>query len=170
MRKLLLPLALLVLFCACDPASPPSEQPPTANGQVSPPPTQETTTEQSPEEIEAGGQVVSFSEFNSEIADARENGESWTGSPLSIALEFVGAAMESREKAVHAKSLSGGESFNKVLVSVMEDGYLDDSLRGSMTILRMENNNGYWQITSAKKAWRCWEGRGHERYSSEPCN
>lgn len=121
-------------------------------------------------DLEKVGQTMSTTKFNEEIATARESGKEWTGSPITVALKFAGEGLDSRKKSIDIESLSGGEVFNKVVVSITEDGFLDDSIRGAMVILRMEENNGFWSITSAKKVWRCWENRGHTAYNSDPCN
>ncbi len=118
---------------------------------------------------EKSGQVMAFSSFNTELKKAHKDGADWTKSPLLVALQFAGPEMSSRVKTVRAESTSGGESFTKLLVYVEEDGYLDDSVRGRMILLRMESTGQQWQLTKATQVWKCWKNRGHEDYSSTPC-
>lgn len=164
-----------LLFIACEPTGTSSNGANTDTTTTPPTAPQEEKTvpvnvKPSIADLEKVGQTMSVSAFNSDIAKGRESGESWTGSPLTVALKFAGEGFDCQKKSVDVESLSGGEVFDKVLVSITEDGYLDDSLRGSMVILRMEQVNGFWEIKSAKKVWRCWENRGHTAYNSEPCH
>ncbi|MEO0778663.1 MAG: hypothetical protein AAF146_19005 [Bacteroidota bacterium] len=143
---------------------------PLAQSLSSPPAPSSPPPPPSPESLETKGQVMSFTAFNEEVAQAREAGQAWTESPLTVALQFVGAQFDCREKTVAVKSLSGGEVFDKVLVTVTEDGLLDDSVSASKAIIRMERQNGFWRISSARQVWRCWEGRGHVEYSNAACH
>ncbi len=174
--KFFFPIFLLT-FLACETSGTNSGNSKPNAGTDSKPPITNTLGETVPinqkpglADLEKVAQVMSTSNFNEEAAAARENGESWTGSPITVALRFAGEEFDSRTKNIDVESLSGGESFDKVLISITEDGFLDDSIRGSMVILRMESVNGFWNITSAKKVWRCWENRGHVAYNSEPCH
>ena len=127
-----------------------------------------TNTEISPQKLEKLGQVVSCNAINKKIAEAAD--ATWTKSPFQVALKFAGDQMESRKKVIVAESLSGGENFDQLIITVEEDGLLDDSVGGSMLILRMEKKGTTWDVTKASKVWKCWPGRGHVGYSSEPCS
>lgn len=165
-----------LVFSACEPTGSSSNSggtdTDTTTAPVSPEPEKTVPVNVKPNiaDLEKVGQTMSVAAFNDEVAKGRENGAAWTGSPLTVALKFAGEGFDCRKKNVDVESLSGGEVFDKVLVSITEDGFLDDSLRGSMVILRMEQVNGFWKITSAKKVWRCWENRGHTAFNSEPCH
>lgn len=50
-----------------------------------------------------------------------------------------------------------------------EDGYLDDSLRGTRKIVELVRQDGVWQIRSVVVEYRCWPGRGHEIFARRPC-
>lgn len=76
---------------------------------------------------------------------------------------------EMRSRTIEIKADSS-EDASKVTVIVTDDGYMDDSVRGKRTTLRIEMDaNGVWQIKSSAEAWRCWEGRGHTDFSTAPC-
>jgi len=126
-----------------------------------------TTRNISPQELEKLGQVVSTSSINTKMADA--GNATWVSSPFQIALQFAGDQIESRKKVVTAESFSGGENFDKLIVTVEEEGLLDDSVKGTMLILRMEKKGSAWEVTKASRVWRCWPGRGHVSFSSEAC-
>jgi len=120
--------------------------------------------------VEGLGKDLDFSEFNTLILESKKAGEEWVASPLSIMLKFTGAGMDSNVKSIRSKKLSPGESINEVMVTVEEDGLMDDSVSGTMSFLRMKKTDGVWQVYKATQAWKCWKGRGHETYGVEPCN
>ncbi len=120
--------------------------------------------------FEALGKELDFVGFNTKIKTAIETNEEWASSPLSIMLNFTGADMDSNVKSVRSKKLGPGENIQDVMVTVEEDGLMDDSVSGTITILRMKKEEGIWQVYKATQAWKCWKGRGHETYSSVPCN
>ena len=159
MKRLLIVLCFPLMLFSCEEVSEQSVTSPISSTQPS-----------TPLELEKTGQVMAFSSFNTLVRSASEQNAKWTKSPLIVALHFTGSDMTSKNKKVTAESLSGGESFDKVLVSVEEDGLLDDSIRGTITILRLELIDSVWQISKATRLWKCWKDRGHETYSTEPCN
>lgn len=47
----------------------------------------------------------------------------------------------------------------------------DDSLSGYRYDIKLKKDlQEIWQITEAKKSWRCWPDRGHTYFSIEPCS
>lgn len=120
-------------------------------------------------DFESLGKELAFDDFNAKIKKAKANNESWVSSPLSVMLNFTGADVDSNAKSVRSKKLGTGENVQDVMVTVEEDGLMDDSVSGTITILRMKKVEGLWQVYKATEAWKCWKGRGHETYSAEPC-
>lgn len=120
--------------------------------------------------VELLGSELDFSEFNLSIQKANKAGAEWTSSPLSIMLKFTGADVDSNVKSIRSKKLGPGENIENVMVTVEEDGLMDDSVSGTMSILRMKKVEGVWQVYKATRAWKCWKGRGHQTYSGEPCH
>jgi len=121
------------------------------------------------QQIESMGKEMTFADFNEQIKKAKMDKEGWTDSPLSVMLKFTGADVDSNVKSVRSKKLGPGENIQDVMVTVEEDGLMDDSVRGTITMVRMKKTDGLWQVYKATQAWKCWKGRGHETYSSEPC-
>lgn len=71
-----------------------------------------------------------------------------------------------------------GESPSSATVTVIEDGYRDDSLRGQKLVFRFSRQpcatcstgwSGWW-LGSIDVSQRCWEGRGHTDFGKELCN
>jgi len=60
--------------------------------------------------------------------------------------------------------------FADATVTMPDQGYLDDSVRGyQYHVVLAKLPGGHWQLTRATRAWTCWRGRGHEGFSAEPC-
>ena len=168
--KILVISIFFFCLCACDDISTnggsSNIDTTTVKAQVSTTPTKKNADAPiSIEAIEKSGQVVSVTTFNNEIKSAQDS--DWTKSPVLVALKFGGESMDCRKKTIDLESASG-ENFNQLLVTITEDGLLDDSFKGSMLIMRLSNNNGLWQIKKATRAWNCY--RGHKEFNSEPCN
>ncbi|MFT4667079.1 MAG: hypothetical protein ACI8YQ_003112 [Polaribacter sp.] len=130
----------------------------------------ETAATNKDQTFESLGKELAFDEFNSKIKKAKEANEEWVASPLSVMLNFTGADVDSNVKSVRSKKIGPGENIQDVMVTVEEDGIMDDSVSGTITILRMKKVDGTWQVYKATQAWKCWKGRGHETYSALPCN
>ena len=86
----------------------------------------------------------------------------------SGALVFTGP-FEGKSQTVERVNESA-ESDAYVTVTVTEDGYMDDSVRGAVYFLGFRRSgNGFWVLESAGKKIRCWPGRDHEDFGTEPC-
>ncbi|MCX4027363.1 SH3 domain-containing protein [Endozoicomonas sp. SM1973] len=91
-------------------------------------------------------------------------------SAVDFSLEIAGDFEEAKEQLIHQQNDSA-ESADKTTVTVIRDGFLDDSTRGERWDIKlMKQPTGKWQTHSVTVAHRCWPGRGYEFYSKEPCN
>lgn len=106
-------------------------------------------------------------DFNKVTAEAYKNGADWTKSPLQVALRLVGDRHASKERTISIKSLP--ETFRNAHITIIEEGLMDDSIRGIRFELKMYREAGYWVVESAKETFRCWSGRGADDYSDKPC-
>ena len=61
------------------------------------------------------------------------------------------------------------ESFDTTQVTIINKGLLDDSVKAVKYKLTLNKVDSVWVIDSAVKVFKCWKGRGHEDFSSEPC-
>ena len=111
---------------------------------------------------------LDISKFQQLLSKSAEGNEVWTDDPLQIALRLVGP-FEAKIQQITRKHDSA-ESARKAEVIVIEEGYLDDSIRGARYEFVLEKDvKNRWQIISAKKSWRCWPNRGHDDFSQQPC-
>lgn len=102
------------------------------------------------------------------VSSAAEAGESWVYDALQVALSVVGV-FEGRSQSI-TRTYDSADAPRKAEIVVIEDGYLDDSLRGARYQIMLESDaQGVWRPTAVEKAWRCWPGRGHETFGKEPC-
>lgn len=118
--------------------------------------------------VESFIQVDPF-EFNETIIEAAIAGETWPGDQISVAVRFLGG-VEARCISI-TKIDNRGECADTSIVTVIQDGFLDDSMRGQWDMIflyRNENNN--WVIFESRRAWRCWRGDYQiESFGSNMC-
>jgi urease gamma subunit len=56
------------------------------------------------------------------------------------------------------------------LITVIYEGFFDDSVRGSRLRVNVASENGGWVIVGEPiEDFQCWHGRGHEDFSTEFC-
>ena len=111
---------------------------------------------------------VDISKFQQLLSKSAEENEIWTNDPLQIILRFL-PSFEGKIQYITRKHDSA-ESARRAEVIVIEEGYLDDSVRGGRYEFILEKDvNDRWKLLSAKKASRCWPNRGHEDFSKQPC-
>ncbi len=106
--------------------------------------------------------------FNRLTVAAGQKGESWTRSPLLVTLKFLGETCSCSSRRIDLKSTP--ERFADATVTMTDQGYLDDSVRGyQYHVVLAKLPGGPWQLRRATRAWNCWRGRGHEGFSTELC-
>lgn len=114
-------------------------------------------------------QMIDTSDLNLKIITAANNGEEWVKSAAMVGARLAGEFEEARSRKMYWEA-SSGEGFDQFKLTIETDGFLDDSVRGEKVIMEFKReSDGVWKVVSAKKAWRCWAGRGHEDYSAVPC-
>ena len=92
-----------------------------------------------------------------------------SASVMELIAKAVEDFSEMRTRTIEIKAESA-EDDSKLTVVITDDGYLDDSVRGKRTTLVVERGaDGIWNIKSSAEAWRCYEGRGHTDFSTDPC-
>jgi hypothetical protein len=111
---------------------------------------------------------LDISKFQQLLSKSAEKNEIWTNDPLQISLRFL-RLFEGKIQQITRRHNSA-ESARRAEVTVIEEGYLDDAIRGARYEFILEKDVKHrWQLISAKKAWRCWPNRGHDDFSKQPC-
>lgn len=114
-------------------------------------------------------QKVDFSDFNRQIEKAASDGETWVKMPTQVVARIIEPFSEIRSRMIEM-SAPTAESPDSLTVTVIDDGFLDDSVRGEKHLFDLKmNEQGIWKLVSAGKSWRCQEGRGHQDFSTAPC-
>ena len=54
-------------------------------------------------------------------------------------------------------------------ITLIHDNIRDDSIAGMKIIMTANQNNKIWTVRNIARSWKCQKGRGHTKYSSEPC-
>jgi hypothetical protein len=100
---------------------------------------------------------VDPSEFNETIIEAAIAGETWPGDQICVAVKFLGG-VEARFISI-TKVDNRGECADTSIVTVIQDGFLDDSMRGQWDMIFLYlNESSNWIIFESRRAWRCWRG------------
>jgi|GEM_PF-2553478 len=90
----------------------------------------------------------------------------------------VGLPMHSDIETSLEVKYKSGEAPTEAVATVIQDRYLDDSIRGEKFIFTLvkkpcescRNKQSGWWVQSLDVTQRCWEGRGHQEFSKLPCN
>ncbi len=111
---------------------------------------------------------VEFSAFNETLAMAGSKGEPWARDPVDIVRRFVHWG-RGQEAVLLFKG--EGESPSRYEFVAISNGFHDDSVRGERFDITLEaDSRQTWRVTSATTSWRCWPGRGHQSYGTQPCS
>lgn len=122
-------------------------------------------------------------DINGTLERFAEADEDWVLDPVKIALNVVeqgGAAMDERRWLNVEFEGDGSERPDSCTVTVITDGYIDDSMRGEWCRFAMVRDDfDMWKITEFRHAWRCYRGYvdstgvthtpAHERFTSDVC-
>jgi hypothetical protein len=101
-------------------------------------------------------EIVAASLYNNKIEQAVRNGEKWPLSPLKLVITLLNAEAETREISI-LKTADVGENAKHVVVTIIRDGFLDDSVRGDLHRFMLERKDDEtWRVSDVRKSRRCW--------------
>lgn len=104
--------------------------------------------------------------FNQAIKQAYSEGKGWVLSPELYAFYLFNLTeLKSYNIKYRAKSL---ENNKESTLTIVRDGFLDDSVRGDVYSLILFKTGDLWTIKEIKKSNRCWRNRNNE-YHSKHC-
>jgi hypothetical protein len=143
--------------------SPPTSAPasPGALSPSSQPAPPASTTDRPPDIASDASAIAQFNAWAASSGASKEL--------LSLLARAFAKPEEPTDTAIDVK-YTPRESPTKAAVTVTEDGYLDDSVRGRRYELSFERDAGTWVLTAVVTSIRCWPGRGHQDFSPERCN
>ncbi len=166
-------LAILLtslLFFGCEETSKPPPLPP-AKDAVSSGPVVPKNDFTSLNTLLSKAKNLNVDAFNKSIIVADDAKEDWANSPFMIALEYTSDQLESESKKIEVVA-PGPETRDQIIITITEDGLLDDAMKGSLTILKLLQKDNLWQIEKAGQLWECWPDRSKSSkgFSTEPCS
>lgn len=91
------------------------------------------------------------------------------------AVETVADVLDLYLKSVYGETLPEIQTKIKQVgknlyrITLIQDKFPDDSVRGSRTILLIEKLGVLWKVKAIKESFKCWKGRGHTSWSIKPC-
>lgn len=111
--------------------------------------------------------------LNEKIAAAHKESEPWVKDPLQIVLHLEEQGPDAVDERKHLTlQFEGGpgEHPNTATITLLTEGYLDDSVRGEWVQYDMtRGGDGVWSVTQVRRAWRCQRGKNTMNYSQEKC-
>lgn len=90
-------------------------------------------------------------------------------SPVRATVEFVRLKDPTALTTTVRAEASRLENPREVRVVLTEDGLPDDSIRAVRYVLEFKRAGRRWEVESARRTQRCQPGRGHQRFSPDPC-
>lgn len=94
----------------------------------------------------------------------------WQVQPLSLTLRYLQGIPGTSHIKQEIPEGENSEFPSKVLVTVIRDGYQDDSLRGEWSELTWQRNSSeIWQISTAKRAFKCYRGTNTTNFQQDFC-
>lgn len=108
--------------------------------------------------------------FNAQLA-ARKPSNNWQNQPIAIALEYLKGASGGRATNITSQVPQGeAESPSMVIVKVVQDGFLDDSVRGQWDQLTFrKDKNQRWLLQESRRAFLCGRGSNTQVFQKGPC-
>ena len=55
-------------------------------------------------------------------------------------------------------------------VTLISDNLPDDSMRGLKLVMVTNFDGSKWKVVIVQRNWRCYDGRGHTNWGTEPCS
>ncbi len=108
-------------------------------------------------------------EFNVKISSAAANGEEWVYHPLMVIQEYR-SITDTRFTSIVMEHDRGEAPLNS-RITVVEEGYLDDSVRGQWFkfYLERESPEAPWKVNEIRQAYLCGRMGSEEEFSKELC-
>ncbi|VEP14839.1 exported hypothetical protein [Hyella patelloides LEGE 07179] len=113
-------------------------------------------------------------EFNSQLISELSGADvdTWQAKPLFLAMKYLNGASFGRFGQITRKipQENTSEYPDTMIVTVIQDGYKNDSVRGEWVQLTFKRNReGIWLIQESKRAFLCWRGENTKAFQQEFC-
>lgn len=112
---------------------------------------------------------VNISSLNKIVSEISPTSGSWVLDPVRVALEFL-HSMGAKHVLIR-RCDDQGESARKTTITIVEDGYMDSSLRGTWCEFKLsKDESGRWIINEGREAYRCRRNHHQDSYSMNRCD
>lgn len=86
-----------------------------------------------------------------------------------MTVELFGADTDKRALWL-SEEANRGEAPDTVVVIMVRDGLVDDSVRGDWhRVVYRRQGDGSWRVHDLRRAYRCWRGHHLEAFGSKSC-
>lgn len=105
--------------------------------------------------------------LNNKIQKSHEAGLEWVQNPELYIFNLFNLA--NLKRVSYEYSVDSVENPINIEITLIRDGFLDDSVRGDIHHINLtKNKDGIWEVKSLKRAVSCWREKRF-KYSAEPC-
>ncbi len=112
--------------------------------------------------------VIDVTEFNAFAEDAAAAGEKWVRNPVMVVMEYLRHPNAPMTEITRVDP--PGESMPSTTITVIQDGFHDDSVRGTWHEFLLERRtDGSWRIDEARSAYRCYRGHQKDEFGARLC-
>ena len=59
---------------------------------------------------------------------------------------------------------------DRTKVTLIRDNIKDDSMKGEKIMMLVKHDGEKWKVITIERNWKCYKGRGHTEWGTEPCN
>jgi hypothetical protein len=88
--------------------------------------------------------------------------------PITLARSLYGVATPTEGHYTETVEELASKSEARIIL-ITQVGLADDSVRGMRHRLEFEGQSGAWALVWVGRQVRCWPGRGHEEWGTDPC-
>ena len=111
-------------------------------------------------------------EFNQQLVTELTGADTsiWQVQPISLTLRYLNGIPGNSHITQEIPLGENPEFPSRILITVIQDGYQDDSLRGEwFELMFQRNSNEIWQIETVKRAFLCHRGTNITSFQQDLC-
>jgi len=101
-----------------------------------------------------------YSDINERLKKAED-----IDTPVELIKYYYGEVDNEEDVEIKVDDLGKGQ----YTINLIHDHIKDDSISGMRILMTAQQNNKKWTVQDIQRTWKCYKGRGHTEFSSEPC-
>ncbi len=118
--------------------------------------------------VPESARLLDITTLNARIKNLSAARKASMTSPIPLVLEIIGGTEETPHTVVDMSG-DAGTDFKDATVTVIRDGFQDDSVRGDWhEFILSRQADDSWTVRQARQAFRCWRG-GVDKYAARNC-